>query len=255
MSTTESKVFKKHYSELQNGLQSPSLITGELYSKNIIDRNVRNAAQMTTSTVLEKNTALLDAVEQATANDPQCFHQFMEILDDDPTTQPLRMKLMSTYDELRQSHSNSSSSLPQSPSSTPPHTITPLPQRLRIEGPDEHFTTVKVVPDALDKNPEDADQWYTLPLSILDSSSDKPLSCAVALKGDKQAPGKGTMVCYLTLDVKNEVSQGSTDPPIQPTPYVERSTCNEYTADGSAKFRMCFYTETSYSISVGVHCV
>ena len=255
MSTIESIVFRKHYSKLQNGLQSPSLIAGELYSKNIIDQNVRDAGQMITSTVLAAITVLLNAVERAISKNPQCFHQFMDILDEDPTTQPLRMKLMNTYDELRQSHSNSSSSLPQSPSSTPPHTITSLPQRLRIKGPDEHFTTVKVVPDALGKNPEDADQWYTLPLSILDHSSDKPLSCAVALKGDKQAPGKGTMVCYLTLDVKNEVSQGSTDQPILPTPYVERSTCNEYTADGSAKFRMCFYTETSYSISVSVHCV
>ena len=70
---------------------------------------------------------------------------------------------MSTYDELRQSHSNSSSSLLQPPSSTLPHTITPLPRQLRIKGPDEHFITVKVVPGA-DKTPEDADQWYTLPL-------------------------------------------------------------------------------------------
>ena len=85
--------------------------------------------------------------------------------------------------------------MPQSPSSTPPHTITPLPQQLRIKGPDEHFVTVKAVPGALDAPgapPEDADQWYTLPLSILDSSSDKPLNCAVALKGDQLAPSKNT---------------------------------------------------------------
>ena len=169
MSITESKVFRKHYSELQRGLQSPSLIAGKLYSKNIIDQNVRDAVQMTNSTVLATtcNTVLLNAVGQAIFSDPQCFHQFMDILYDDPTTQPLHMKLLNTYcGELRQSHSNSSSSLPQLRSSTPPHTITPLPQRLRIKGPDDHFITVKVVPEA-DKNPEDADQWYTLPLSIL----------------------------------------------------------------------------------------
>ena len=166
MSTIESRVFRKHYSQLQTGLQSPSLIAGKLYSKMIIDWNVRNAVQMTNSTVLEKSTALLDAVEQAISCDPQCFHLFMEILDDDPTTYPLHTLLMSTYDKLRQSHSNSSSSLPLLPSSTPPHTIIPLPQRLRIKGPDDHFTTVKVVPGA-DKTPEDADQLSTLPLSIL----------------------------------------------------------------------------------------
>ena len=99
MSTIESIVFREHYSDLQNGLQSPPLIAGKLYSKKIIDRNVRNAAQMTNSTVLEKNNALLDAVEQAIASSSQCFHQFMDILDDDPTTQPLRTKLMNTYGE------------------------------------------------------------------------------------------------------------------------------------------------------------
>ena len=217
MSTTGSTVFRKHYSDLQHGLQSSSLIAGKLYSKKIIDQNVRNAGQMTNSTVLEGNTVLLNAVERAISSDPHGFHQFMDILDEDPTTQPLRMKLMSTYDELRQSHLSRSSSLPQSPFPTLPHTITPLPQRLRVKGPDDHFTMVKVVLGALYKNPEDADQWYTLPLSILDSSSDKPLSCAVALKGDQLAPGKGTMVCYLTLNVENEQLQGSAD-----THYIER---------------------------------
>ena len=150
MSTIESKVFIKHYSELQNGLQSPSLIAGELYSMNIIDQNVRDAVQMTTSPVHERNAILLNAIERAISSDPQCFHQFMDILDDDPTTRPLHMKLKYTYyDKLQQSHSNRSSSLPQLPSSTPPHTITPLPQRLRIEGPDDHFITVKVVPGTM----------------------------------------------------------------------------------------------------------
>ena len=100
MSTIESVVFREHFSELQTGLQSPPLIAGKLYSRKIIDRNVRNACQITTSTVLEKNTALLDAVEQAISCDPQCFHQFMEILDDDLTTNPLHTKIMNTYGEL-----------------------------------------------------------------------------------------------------------------------------------------------------------
>ena len=155
--------------------------------------------------------------------------------------------------EITQIYLNSSSSMPQLPPPMPPHTITPLPRRLTIRGPDDHFITVKVVPGA-DKTPEDADQWYTLPLSILDSSSDVPLSCAVALKGDQLAPGNGTTVCYLTLNVKTEWKlQGSTDPPTLPTHYIERRS--KYTANGRATFRMCFYTETSYLISVGVHCV
>ena len=138
------------------------------------------------------------------------------------------------------------------PISVLPHTI---PQRLTIKGPHDHFRvdTVKVVPGT-DKTPENGDQWYTLPVLIVDSSSNRPLNCAVALKGDKQAPaGKGTMVCYLTLNVVDERSQASADPPTLPTHHIERRS--EYTANGRATFRMCFYTETSYLISVGVACV
>ena len=144
-------------------------------------------------------------------------------------------------DKIIQSHSNDVS-----------HTITPIPQQLTIKGPRGRFNTVKVVPDA-NKTPENVDQWYTLPVAIVDSSSNRPLNCVVALKGDMQAPGEGTMVCYLMLNVEDEQSQASTDPPTLPTHYVERRS--KYTANGRATFRMCFYAETSYLISVGVACV
>ena len=100
MSTPELLVFKKHFSELQGGIQSPSELAGKLYSKSIIAQNVREAAQLPTSTVHDKITALLDGVERAISSDPQCFHQLMDILDDDPTTKTLHTKLMNTYCEL-----------------------------------------------------------------------------------------------------------------------------------------------------------
>lgn len=100
MSTLESLVFRKHYSALQCGIQSPSVLAGKLFSKSIIAPNVREAAQLTTTTVHQNNTTLLDGVERAISSDPQCFHQFINILDDDPTTKPLRTKLMNTYCEL-----------------------------------------------------------------------------------------------------------------------------------------------------------
>ena len=96
-------------------------------------------------------------------------------------------------------------------------------------------------------------QWYTLPLSILDSSSDMPLNCVVALKGDQLPQSKGTMVCYLTLNVKDKQSQGSTSIPTLPTHYIER--CSAFTPNGRATFRMCFYAETIYRISVSVYCI
>ena len=55
------------------------------------------------------------------------------------------------------------------------------------------------------------------------------------------------------LNAENKQSQVNADPPTLPTYYIER--CSAYTVDGRAIFRICFYTETSYLISVGVACV
>ena len=94
-------VFKKHYNDLQSGIQSPSELASELYSRNIIAQDVRNRGQMTTYTIRERNAILLNAVEQAISSDPKCFRQFMKILDDEPTTKPLRALLKDTYGEHR----------------------------------------------------------------------------------------------------------------------------------------------------------
>ena len=94
-------VFKKHYNDLQSGIQSPSELASKLYSRNIIAQDVRNRGQMTTYTIRERNAILLNAVEQAISSDPKCFRQFMKILDDEPTTKPLHALLKDTYGEHR----------------------------------------------------------------------------------------------------------------------------------------------------------
>ena len=85
----EELVFKRHYSDLQSGIQSPSVLASKLYSDNIITQDVRNRGQMTTSTTDERNVVLLNAVEKAISSDPQCFRQFMDRLNEDPTTKRL----------------------------------------------------------------------------------------------------------------------------------------------------------------------
>ena len=96
----ESMVFRKHYSDLQASVQTPSELASILYSKGIISRHVRNKAQLLSLTVDEKNHALFNAVEQAIFSDPQCFHQLMDIFADEPATKPLHIKMMNTYCEL-----------------------------------------------------------------------------------------------------------------------------------------------------------
>ena len=105
------------------------------------------------------------------------------------------------------------------------------------------------------RRPQDGgDQWYTLPVSILDSSSGAPVNSVVALQGDQLAPTDGMMVCYLSVTVVDQQSQGRAGTATPATHSIERNS--EYAVNGRASFRMCFYVaETSYLISVGVVCV
>ena len=101
MLTLEDQAFKYHFSHLQRGIQSPKPLASELYSKGIITEDVRDQIILPNcNTVQDRNGILLIAVGQAISNNPQCFHQFVQILDDEPTTKSLSKMLLYTYCEL-----------------------------------------------------------------------------------------------------------------------------------------------------------
>ena len=93
-------MFRRHYSELQCAIQSPEVSASILYAKGIIDANVRDRAQLTCITRVESNQILLNAVEQAIKTHHQHFHQFLDILAEEPTTVPLYIRLQESYSEL-----------------------------------------------------------------------------------------------------------------------------------------------------------
>ena len=99
--STELVVFRKHYHELQYGMQAPTVLAGRLYAEGIIDDIVRDTVQMSSIIKVEKNQILLNAVEQAISSDSQCFHQFIGILGDEPSTKPLHSMIMASYRECR----------------------------------------------------------------------------------------------------------------------------------------------------------
>ena len=77
------------------------MIAGILYSKGIIHEDVRDRAQLPSNTCLKSNQILLNAVEQAIKTHPQWqFHQFLDILADEPTIEPLYKRLQESYCEL-----------------------------------------------------------------------------------------------------------------------------------------------------------
>ena len=99
--STELRVFRRHYkyNDLQDGIQSPPVLAGLLYSSNIIDADVRDIVQLSVNTVRRKNQIWLNAVEQAISSDPQCFHQLMDSLVDEAANKPLHTRIMNTYCE------------------------------------------------------------------------------------------------------------------------------------------------------------
>ena len=92
-------VFRKHYHELQYGIQTPTVLASRLYAEGIIDGIIRDTVQISSTIKLEKNQVLLNAVEQAISMDSQCFHQFLGILEEEPSTKPLHSVIMTSYCE------------------------------------------------------------------------------------------------------------------------------------------------------------
>ena len=90
-------MFRKHYSDLQWAIQSPGVSAGILYAKGIIDEDIRDQAQLLCNTTVKSNQILLNAIEQAIKTHPQCFHQFLGILADEPTTELLYRQLQVSY--------------------------------------------------------------------------------------------------------------------------------------------------------------
>ena len=141
----------------------------------------------------------------------------------------------------------------------------PFPQRLQVSVP-IHCATVKAVNnmehrDGPEKIPHDGDEWLTLSVSILDSSSGTPLSCVVALQGDKLTPTKGHIICYLSLTVdvvgdnqsKRNIPQSRNS---EPTHFIQRCRRSKYIPNGKASFRLCFFQpDVNYIISFNIHSV
>ena len=97
--TPEYQAFKKLLSVLHTGIQSPEVLACKLYSNDIIDKAVREKINLASLTVLQKNELMLTAVEQAIFSDSQVFHQFLKVLDDEPTNRIFRKMLLDACSE------------------------------------------------------------------------------------------------------------------------------------------------------------
>ena len=90
-------MFRKEYSTLRNALQTPEWLAAELYSKDIINEDTKEDVLLITLTRYKKCEVLLDAVGRRIAADPRQFHEFVSILQQEPSLSHVCQLLQNGY--------------------------------------------------------------------------------------------------------------------------------------------------------------
>ena len=113
---TECRAFRKCFSVLAEGITDPGKLAIQLYSGELIGRDIRREAQKPAIAEQEKVVMLLSTVEdQIVASPATKFREFLDVLQGEPSLQHLAKKLEDTHCELSG----------QCTASVPPPTSTP----------------------------------------------------------------------------------------------------------------------------------
>ena len=87
--TPEYCTFREHYDRLVHAIQDPLPLATRLFSKGIITSAVKERMIVLGLTTLEKNNALLCAVEKQIQTNPCTLHWFLSALNEDPSLRAL----------------------------------------------------------------------------------------------------------------------------------------------------------------------
>ena len=87
--TPECRSFREDYSSLYHAIQDPLSLATQLYSQGIIAPAVKEQMNMLGVSRLEKNSALLSAVEMKIQTDASVLHMFLATLNEDSSMQSL----------------------------------------------------------------------------------------------------------------------------------------------------------------------
>ena len=85
----EYQTFRDHYSRLHCAIQDPLSLANRLFTQGIIPSAVKENMSVSTFSKLEKNGALLSAVDMQVRTKSNTYHHFIFILKDDPSMQSL----------------------------------------------------------------------------------------------------------------------------------------------------------------------
>ena len=99
--SAEFRAFRKCFSVVADGITDPGRLAFQLYSKELIGRDIRTEVQKQAIAEREKVGMLLSAVEdQIVASPATTFREFLDVLQNEPSLQHLATRLENTYREL-----------------------------------------------------------------------------------------------------------------------------------------------------------
>ena len=94
LDSPEYQAFQKHFAVLNDGITDLSWLAAQLYSKDMISRNVRQEAELETTTAPTRTRKLLSAVKDQILTSPEPkFGDFLDILHSEPSLDHLARKL------------------------------------------------------------------------------------------------------------------------------------------------------------------
>ena len=98
LSSPEYQAFQSCFALLRNGINDPDWLASELYSRDMISRDVRQEAELQTLSASMRTRKLLSAVEDQIVTSPKPkFADFLDILHSEPSLEHLATKLEETY--------------------------------------------------------------------------------------------------------------------------------------------------------------
>ena len=102
LDSAECQAFQKCFAVLSNGISDPGWLALELYSRDMISRDVRQEAQLETLPAPTRTHKLLSAIgDQIKSSPASKFRGFLDILHSQPSLQHLGRKLEEAYSKLK----------------------------------------------------------------------------------------------------------------------------------------------------------
>lgn len=98
--TAEYRTFREHYDNLYHAIQDPLSLANRLFSEGIIASAVNEQMSVSVTPRLDKNNALLRAVEMQIRTNPSTLQVFLSILNEDPSVQSLVQNMQGKHLQL-----------------------------------------------------------------------------------------------------------------------------------------------------------